>query len=85
MAPTALGIAYSPELLHSPESVPMMQQLAPLFPSTPGRLAAVCEQWDADLSHDSLDRVGRITAPTLVHAGEQDLLTPAAQVGSSST
>jgi pimeloyl-ACP methyl ester carboxylesterase len=34
------------------------------------------EQWDADLVHDSLDRLGAITAPTLVIVGEQDLLTP---------
>jgi pimeloyl-ACP methyl ester carboxylesterase len=34
------------------------------------------EQWDADLAHDTLDRLGDITAPTLVIAGEQDLLTP---------
>ena len=34
------------------------------------------EQWDADLAHDSLDRLGDITAPTLVVVGEQDLLTP---------
>jgi pimeloyl-ACP methyl ester carboxylesterase len=34
------------------------------------------EQWDADLAHDTLDRLGGITAPTLVIVGEQDLLTP---------
>ena len=34
------------------------------------------EQWDADLAHDTLDRLGDIAAPTLVIAGEQDLLTP---------
>ncbi len=34
------------------------------------------EQWDADMAHDTLDRLGSITAPTLVIAGEQDLLTP---------
>jgi pimeloyl-ACP methyl ester carboxylesterase len=79
VALVALGIAYSPELLNSPEFLPMMQQLDPLFPSTPGQLSTVCEQWDADLAHDSIDRVEQITAPTLVIAGEQDLLTPAAR------
>ena len=34
------------------------------------------EQWDADLAHDTLDRLGGIEAPTLVVVGEQDLLTP---------
>jgi pimeloyl-ACP methyl ester carboxylesterase len=79
VALVALGVAYSPELLNSPEFLPMMQQLDPLFPSTPGQLSTVCEQWDADLAHDSIDRVEQITAPTLVIAGEQDLLTPAAR------
>jgi pimeloyl-ACP methyl ester carboxylesterase len=77
VALAALGIAYSPELLNSPEFLPLIQQLEPLFPSSPGQIGTVCEQWDADLAHDSLERLERITAPTLVIAGEQDLLTPA--------
>jgi pimeloyl-ACP methyl ester carboxylesterase len=76
VALAALGIAYSPELLNSPDFLPLMQQLDPLFPSTPMQMATACEQWDADLAHDSLDQLDRITAPTLVIAGEQDLLTP---------
>ena len=56
-----------------------MQQLDPLFPSTPVQMATACEQWDADLAHDSIDRLEQITAPTLVTAGEQDLLTPPGQ------
>jgi len=75
----ALGIAFSPELLNSPQFPAMMQQLGPLFPSTPEQLATVAEQWDADLAHDALDRLDRITAPTLVVAAEHDLLTPAGQ------
>lgn len=75
----ALGIAYSPELLNSPDFLPLMQQLAPLFPSTPAQMATVAEQWDADLAHDALDRLEQITAPTLVFAGEQDLLAPPSQ------
>jgi pimeloyl-ACP methyl ester carboxylesterase len=75
----ALGIAYSPELLNSPEFLPLMQQLEPLFPSSPSQMATVAEQWDADLAHDALDRLEQITAPTLVIAGEQDLLTPPGQ------
>ncbi|WP_202966103.1 alpha/beta fold hydrolase, partial [Streptomonospora alba] len=76
---TALGITYSRELLDSEELGPLMAQLDPLFPSTDEELATVAEQWDADLAHDSLDRLGGIAAPTLVVAGEKDLLTPAYQ------
>ena len=72
----ALGVAFSPQLLDSPEFGELIGQLLPLFPSTPAQIAATAEQWDADLGHDTLDRLGQITAPTLVVAGEQDLLTP---------
>ena len=72
----ALGIAFSPQLLDSPEFGPMVEQMLPLFPQTPEQIAATVEQWDADLGHDTLDRLHAITAPTLVVSGEQDLLTP---------
>ncbi len=72
----ALGVAFSPQLLDSPEFGGLIEQLLPLFPSTPEQIAATAEQWDADLGHDTLDRLGSISAPTLVIAGEQDLLTP---------
>lgn len=75
----ALGIAFSTELLNSPQFPAMMQHLEPLFPKTPAQLETVAEQWDADLAHDALDRLDEITAPTLVIAAEHDLLTPAAQ------
>ena len=72
----ALGLAFSPELQNSPDFEPLMESLVAFFPSTPEQIAATVEQWDADLAHDTADRLGRITAPTLVIAGEQDLLTP---------
>ena len=72
----ALGVAFSPQLLDSPEFGGLIEQLLPLFPSTPEQIRTTAEQWDADLAHDTLDRLGGITAPTLVIAGEQDLLTP---------
>ena len=72
----ALGIAFSPQLLDSPEFGELVGQLLPLFPSTEQQIRTTVEQWDADLAHDTLDRLGDITAPTLVVAGEQDLLTP---------
>lgn len=72
----ALGVAFSPQLLDSPDFGALIEQLLPLFPTTPEQIRTVAEQWDADLAHDTLDRLGDITAPTLVIAGEQDLLTP---------
>ena len=72
----ALGVAFSPQLLDSPDFGELIQQLLPLFPTTEAQIQATAEQWDADLAHDTLDRLGQITAPTLVIAGEQDLLTP---------
>jgi pimeloyl-ACP methyl ester carboxylesterase len=72
----ALGIAFSPQLLDSPEFGGLIEQLLPLFPNTEAQIRTCAEQWDADLAHDTLDRLGQITAPTLVIAGEQDLLTP---------
>jgi len=72
----ALGVAFSPQLLDSPEFGKLITELLPLFPSTPEQVQTCAEQWDADMGHDTLDRLGEITAPTLVVAGEQDLLTP---------
>lgn len=72
----ALGMAFSPQLLDSPDYPAMLEQLAPLFPQTEGQIRATVEQWDADLAHDALDRLGQVAAPTLVVVGEQDLLTP---------
>ena len=54
----------------------MLAPMLPAFPQTDGQMQVTCEQWDADLAHDTLDRLGNITAPTLVVVGEQDLLTP---------
>src|SRR4051812_43703200 len=73
---TALGMAFSPEALNAPEFEQMMEQLAPLFPQTDQQISTTIEQWDADEAPDTLDRLDGIGAPTLVIAGEQDLLTP---------
>ena len=72
----ALGVAFSPQLLDSPEFGKLIEQLLPLFPQTPEQIQTCAEQWEADMGHDTLDRLGQINAPTLVVAGEQDLLTP---------
>jgi pimeloyl-ACP methyl ester carboxylesterase len=73
---SALGLAFSPELLNSPEFESMLEEFLPLFPQTESQIRATAEQWQADLEHDTLDRLPGIAAPTLVIAGEQDLLTP---------
>ena len=73
---TALGLCFSPELLNSPEFEPMVEELLPLFPQTETQIRTTCEQWQCDEEHDTLDRLAGIGAPTLVIAGEQDLITP---------
>lgn len=70
------GLAFSPQLLDHPDLPAMLEQMLPAFPQTEDQMQVTVEQWDADLAHDTLDRLGGITAPTLVVVGEQDLLTP---------
>jgi pimeloyl-ACP methyl ester carboxylesterase len=73
---TGLGLAFSPQLLDNPDIGAMLEALLPAFPQTEAQMRTTVEQWDADLVHDTVDRLGGITAPTLVIVGEQDLLTP---------
>ena len=75
-AMTAAGIAFSPQALDSPDLEQQMAAMLPAFPQDEAQMQVTVEQWDADLAHDTLDRLGGITAPTLVIVGEQDLLTP---------
>ena len=70
------GIAFSPQLLDHPDFAQMLEPMLPAFPQNEEQMQVTTEQWDADLAHDTLDRLGQITAPTLVVVGEQDLLTP---------
>ncbi|WP_448628598.1 alpha/beta fold hydrolase [Geodermatophilus sp. URMC 64] len=72
----AAGLAFSPQLLDHPDFEKMLEPMLPAFPQTEEQMQVTTEQWDADLAHDTLDRLGDITAPTLVVVGEQDLLTP---------
>lgn len=74
---TTAGLTFSEELVDSEAFAPMVAGMQPWFPATAAQMAAVVAQWDADLAHDSLDRLGGITAPTLVVAGEHDIITPA--------
>ena len=75
-AMAALGLAFSPELLNSPDFERMIEEFLPLFPQTETQIRTTVEQWQADEEHDTLDRLAGIDAPTLVIAGEQDLVTP---------
>ncbi|MGY1744199.1 alpha/beta fold hydrolase [Blastococcus sp. SYSU D00695] len=70
------GLAFSPQALDDPQFEAMLGPMLPAFPQDEAQMQVTVEQWDADLAHDSLDRLGGITAPTLVVVGEQDLLTP---------
>lgn len=70
------GLAFSPQLLDHPDFAEMLAPMLPAFPQNEEQMQVTVEQWDADLAHDSLDRLGAISAPTIVIAGEQDLLTP---------
>ena len=72
----AAGLAFSPQLLDHPDFAKMLEPMLPAFPQNEEQMQVTVEQWDADLAHDTLDRLGGITAPTLVIVGEQDLLTP---------
>ncbi|MGY1706567.1 alpha/beta fold hydrolase [Geodermatophilus sp. SYSU D00697] len=70
------GLAFSPQLLDHPDFQEMLAPMLPAFPQNEEQMQVTTEQWDADLAHDTLDRLGGVTAPTLVVVGEQDLLTP---------
>ncbi|MFF3763791.1 alpha/beta fold hydrolase [Streptomyces sp. NPDC001922] len=75
-AVSVLRLVFSPELLGSPASGELLEELVPLFPRTEEQLRTTVEQWDAALAHDTLDRLPSITGPTLVVAGEKDVLCP---------
>ena len=63
-------------MLDDPAAGAMMEAMLPAFPQNEAQMRVTTEQWDLDLLHDTLDRLGGITAPTMVVVGEQDLLTP---------
>ena len=52
-----------------------MVQLVLAAPN-PQTAEAFCRQVDADLAHDTLDRLGKIQPPTLVIAGDEDKIFP---------
>ena len=73
---TALGIAFTPEMVNSANFATMMAKSSTTFPATDSQIRTTVEQWDADLAHDTRGQLGSISCPTLVVAAERDLLTP---------
>ncbi|MEV4757858.1 alpha/beta hydrolase [Micromonospora sp. NPDC049559] len=72
----AMAIVFSPELIDSPAFADLVADILPTLPSTEAAITTTIEQFEADLAHDTRGRLHLITSPTLVVAGEQDLLTP---------
>jgi pimeloyl-ACP methyl ester carboxylesterase len=72
---TATAVCFSPEALDSPEFEALFAEFSSAFPETEEQRQAMVSQIDADLAHDTLDRLDRIGCPTLVLAGEQDVFT----------
>ena len=62
-------------LEHSPE-IPTYYSEVSL--KNPAKAEILIKQWQAVLQHDTFDRLPRITAPTLVITGAEDLLIPPA-------
>jgi pimeloyl-ACP methyl ester carboxylesterase len=76
---TSLYAVFSEELLNSADFNPLEDLItADFLPNKKAHLRTVAEQWEADMSHNSTDRLGRITAPTLVISGEEDVIVPVA-------
>jgi len=75
-AVSLLALVFSPEAVDDPAFKARMGALLPAFPHTAEAVSAVIAQWDADLVHDTADRLGQVSAPTLVVAGERDIVTP---------
>lgn len=59
----------------NPEAVAMFMQMITENPF-PQSVEGFCRQCDAVLTHNALDRLGQITAPTHVVVGDEDILTP---------
>ena len=54
----AAGLAFSPQLLDHPDLPQMIETMLPAFPQNEEQMQVTVEQWDADLVHDTLDRLG---------------------------
>jgi pimeloyl-ACP methyl ester carboxylesterase len=72
---SVIGLAYSPEFLNSPELYAVYKEGMASNPPTEDEFRTSIEQFDACSLHDARDRLGNITAPTLIVGGEQDVIT----------
>lgn len=58
-----------------PRLIEMLMRQATIHPYAPGEVG-FARQGEAVVTHDALDRLGTITCPTLITAGEDDVLVP---------
>lgn len=79
---TATALCFSPEALDSPEFEQLFEEFAGAFPQNDEQRRTMVAQLEADIAHDTLDRLGGVACPTLVLAGEQDVFT-APRLGSA--
>ncbi|MGH2759646.1 MAG: alpha/beta fold hydrolase, partial [Actinomycetota bacterium] len=66
---------YTHRFFADPGPLEMLRTVARAAPNERGP-GGMIRQWRADIAHDARDRVGRITAPTLVVVGDEDVLVP---------
>jgi len=55
---TVAGLAFSPQALDAPDFAEQIGAMLPAFPQGEAQMQVTTEQWDADLAHDTLDRLG---------------------------
>lgn len=67
---------FTPRWYETPENMEQLESLVRDNPY-PQSAEAFCDQASACIAHNVLDRVGEISAPTLITVGDSDLLTPA--------
>jgi pimeloyl-ACP methyl ester carboxylesterase len=71
-----LSLAFSREFLDAPEAAARLHEWLPAFPHTESQVRTALEQFDADLAHDTRDRLANVRSRTLVLVGERDVITP---------
>jgi pimeloyl-ACP methyl ester carboxylesterase len=73
---SALSLVFSREFLDAPGTAARLQEWLPAFPHSESQIRTVLEQFDADLAHDTRDRLANVKSRTLVLVGERDVITP---------
>jgi pimeloyl-ACP methyl ester carboxylesterase len=69
---------YAPPYYGDPARVASLVEKQQAVAERPVPQAAYAAQCEACITHDALDRLSGITAPTLITVGEQDIFTPLA-------